>query len=320
VARVEVPSMGEFLEDVPSNWGKWGPDDEIGSLNYLTPAEVMRGIRHVKHGKVITLQRLINNPKGDPVSQGRTGARVSMLTDESSWDKDDAPRLPGDVHYADDYIETFLHGCGHCDALGHVWYGGKIWNGYDARTTIGEMRKAGVLPIAEKGVVGRGILLDMARYRGKAALEKGETFTHEDLEACAASQGVKIENRDILLVRTGFLDAFYEAGREQFYKDFNEPGLTYSLELVRWFQDMEIPNLVTDTISNETTLEPSSGVVLALHCALMRNLGVVLTEIIDLNRLAEDCAADNQWTFLYVAAPLKVVQATGSPVNPVVIK
>ena len=224
------------------------------------------------------------------------------------------------MHYADDYIETFLHGCGHCDALGHVWYGGKIWNGYDARTTIGGMRKAGVLPIAEKGVVGRGILLDMARYRGKAALEKGETFTHEDLEACAASQGVKIENRDILLVRTGFLDAFYEAGREQFYKDFNEPGLTYSLELVRWFQDMEIPNLVTDTISNETTLEPSSGVVLALHCALMRNLGVVLTEIIDLNRLAEDCAADNQWTFLYVAAPLKVVQATGSPVNPVVIK
>lgn len=172
MARVEVPSMGEFLEDVPSNWGKWGPDDEIGSLNYLTPAEVMRGIRHVKHGKVITLQRLINNPKGDPVSQGRTGARVSMLTDESSWDKDDAPRLPGDVHYADDYIETFLHGCGHCDALGHVWYGGNIWNGYDARTTIGGMRKAGVLPIAEKGVVGRGILLDMARYRGKAALEK----------------------------------------------------------------------------------------------------------------------------------------------------
>jgi kynurenine formamidase len=83
---------------------------------------------------------------------------------------------------------------------------------------------------------------------------------------------------------------------------------------------MEIPNLVTDTISNETTLEPNSGVVLALHCALMRNLGVVLTEIIDMNRLAEDCGADNQWTFLYVAAPLKVVQATGSPVNPVVIK
>lgn len=320
MARAAVPSMGEFLKDAPSNWGKWGSDDEIGSLNYLTPAEVMRGIRHVKQGKVITLQRLINHPKGDPVSQGRTQARMSMLTDESSWDKQGAPRLPGGVHYADDYIETFLHGCGHYDGLGHVWYDGKIWNGYDARTTVGGMRKAGVLPIAEKGVVGRGVLLDMARYRGKAALEKGETFTHEDLEACAASQGTKIENRDILLVRTGFLNAFYEVGREEFYEGFNEPGLTYSMELVRWFQGMEIPNLVTDTISNEVTFEPNSGVVLALHCALMRNLGVVLTEIIDLNRLAEDCAADNQWTFLYVAAPLKVAQGTGSPVNPVVIK
>jgi kynurenine formamidase len=320
MTQAKVPSMGEFLKDAPSNWGKWGPDDEIGSLNYLTPTEVMRGIRHVKQGKVMTLQRLINNPRGDPVSQGRTGARVSMLTDESSWDKEDAPQLPGGVHYADDYIETFLHGSSHYDALGHVWYDGKIWNGYDARTTVGGMKKASVLPIAEKGVVGRGILLDMAHYRGKAALGKGETFTHEDLKECAASQGTKIENHDILLIRSGFLNTFFEVSREEFYGDFNEPGLTYSLELVRWFQDMEIPNLVTDTIANEVTLEPNTGVVLSLHCALMRNLGVALTEIIDLNRLAEDCAADNQWTFLYVAAPLKVVEGTGSQVNPVVIK
>jgi kynurenine formamidase len=313
-------SMGEFLKDAPSNWGKWGPDDEIGSLNYLTPTEVIRGVRHVKQGKVITLQRLINNPGGDPVSQGRTEARVSMLTDESSWDKTEAPQLPGGVHYADDYIETFLHGSSHYDALGHVWCDGKIWNGYDARSTVGGMRKASVLPIAEKGVVGRGILLDMARYRGKAALAKGETFTYEDLQACAASQDTKIENRDILLVRTGFLNAFYEVRRKEFYEDFNEPGLTYSLELVRWFQDMEIPNLVTDTIANEVTVEPNTGFVLTLHCALMRNLGVSFTEIIDLNRLAEDCATDNQWTFLYVAAPLKVVAGTGSLVNPVVIK
>ena len=66
-----------------------------------------------------------------------------------------------------------MHGSSHYDALGHVWHGGKIWNGYDARTTVGGMRRASVLPIAEKGVVGRGILLDMAHYRGKAALEKG---------------------------------------------------------------------------------------------------------------------------------------------------
>jgi len=96
--------------------------------------------------------------------------------------------------------------------------------------------------------------------------------------------------------------------------------LVYSPELVEWFKDKEIPNLVTDTIANEVTTDPNTGVALTLHNALMRNLGVAFTEICDLEKLAEDCAADKRYTFLYVAAPLKITQATGSPVNPVVIK
>ncbi len=86
---------------------------------------------------------------------------------------------------------------------------------------------------------------------------------------------------------------------------------------MQWFQDKEIPNLVTDTIANEVTTDPESGVALPpLHNALMRNLGVVFTEIVWLEELAEACAADNRWSFLYVAAPLKVVSGTGAPVNP----
>lgn len=100
----------------------------------------------------------------------------------------------------------------------------------------------------------------------------------------------------------------------------SEPGLTYSPELVKWFQDMEIPNLVTDTIANEVTIDPVSGAALPLHNALMRNLGVALTEIAQLDPLAEDCARDGQYTFLYTAAPLKVMGGTGAPANPVVIK
>jgi kynurenine formamidase len=83
---------------------------------------------------------------------------------------------------------------------------------------------------------------------------------------------------------------------------------------------MEIPNLVTDTIANEVTMDPASGVALPLHNALMRNLGVTFTEIASLDKLAEDCAKDLQYTFLYVAAPLKIVGGTGAPVNPVAIK
>ena len=81
-----------------------------------------------------------------------------------------------------------------------------------------------------------------------------------------------------------------------------------------------MPNLVTDTIANEVTYEPGTGVALPLHCALMRNLGVALTEIAWLDDLADACAADGRWSFLYAAAPLKVVSGTGAPVNPIAIR
>ena len=93
----------------------------------------------------------------------------------------------------------FLQGSTQYDALGHVWYDGQLWNGYDARSTVDAMDKASVLPIAEKGVVGRGVLVDIARHRGKQWLDKGETFDHADLEEAAAAQGVTIEPHDILV-------------------------------------------------------------------------------------------------------------------------
>jgi kynurenine formamidase len=314
------PDLVDLLADAPSNWGKWGADDEVGALNYLGPEQVLAAVRLVSSGKVFTLQRLIGDPKGDPVWPGRTPAERIQVLDESNWDEGGSgPAYPGGLHYADDKIDAYLQGSTQYDALGHLWYGGKIYNGFDARTTVGGLDKASVQPIAERGIVGRAVLLDMARFRGKPTLDKGETFTHEDLLACAQAQGVEIQPRDILVVRTNFLQLFHEQG-ESFYEGFNEPGLVYSPELVRWFQDMEIPNLVTDTIANEVTMDPNNGVALVLHSALMRNLGVTLTEIADLEQLAADCAEDGRYAFLYVAAPLNIAKAAGSPVNPVAIK
>ena len=315
-----VPSLEDLLADSPTNWGKWGPDDEVGALNYLGPEQVLAAVRLVSSGKVFTLQRLIGDPKGDPVWPGRTPAVRTQVLDESDWDEGGkGAQYPGGLHYADDKIDAYLQGSTQYDALGHLWYGGKIYNGYDARTTVGGLDKASVEPIAQRGVVGRAVLLDMARFRGKETLDKGETFTHEDLLACAEAQGTPIQKRDILVIRTNFLQLFHEQG-EAFYEGFNEPGLVYSPELVQWFQEMEIPNLVTDTIANEVTTDPNNGVALVLHNALMRNLGVTLTEIADLEALAADCAEDGRYAFLYVAAPLKVAKAAGTPVNPVVIK
>lgn len=318
----EAPEMGELLRDAPKNWGKWGPDDEVGCLNYLDRDAVLRGVQEVRNGEVFTLQAQMGHPHGDPVFPGRESIQRENILDESSWapGKSGAPDFPGGMHYADDKAVIFLQGSTQYDALGHVWYNGQIWNGYDADTTVGGLDKASVLPIAERGVAGRAVLIDMARHRGKQYLEKGETFDHKDLEAAAEAQGTSISRRDILVIRTGFLSYFYSVSSEEFYNGFVEPGLTYSPQLVEWFQNMEIPNLVTDTIANEVTKDPVSGVMLPLHNALMRNLGVVLTEICSLDDLAEACSVDGRWTFLYTAAPLKVVQGTGAPVNPVVLR
>ena len=320
----DTPAIGALLgHDTPSNWGKWGPDDQVGCLNYLDAGEVLRGVRHVRSGEVHTLQVHMGRtePPGDPLWPGREGIERQNIVDESSWISGNGPEIAGGPHYADDKALLFLQGSTQYDALGHVWYDGRLWNGFDARSTIGALDKASVLPIAEKGIVGRGVLIDMARHRNKKWLERGETFDHADLEEAAKAQSVAIEPHDVLLIRTGWLKYWYELNDpETFYRDFVEPGLTYSRELVEWFQRMEVPNLVTDTIANEVTVEPETGVALPLHSALMRNLGVTFTEIAWLDDLADACAADGRWTFLYAAAPLKVVGGTGAPVNPIVIR
>jgi kynurenine formamidase len=315
-----APTLGELLKDAPTNWGRWGDDDEVGALNYLTVDEVLRGVKAVQQGKVFTLQVWMGDPEGDPTWPGRTGAQRWMVIDKGHYIGGKGPVFPGEIEYADDFLSMFLQGSTQYDALGHTWFGDKIYNGYDAKTTIGGLEKASVLPIAERGVVGHGLLVDVARHRGKDVLDKGETFTHEDLMAAAESQGASIEKHDILVVRTGWIGAFYRSDRSKFHEDFIEPGLTYSPELVEWFREMEIPNLVTDTIANEVTIDPKHGVALPLHVALMANLGVTFTEIASLDDLAADCAEDGQYGFLYAAAPLKVVGGTGAPVNPIVLK
>jgi kynurenine formamidase len=312
--------MKDLLAAAPRNWGRWGDEDEVGSLNFLTNLEVLRGARAIRQGKVFTCGEVIGHPKGDPLWPGRTGVKREMTVDKASYVRGDLPSLPGGAEFADDRIEMFLQGSTQFDALGHVWYDDKLWNGFPASGTNGGLKKASVLPIAERGVVGRGVLLDMAAYRGKAYLEKGDLFGLEDLLGCAAAQGIRLEKHDILCLRLGFLQLLHIQGPEVFYADFVEPGLTYSPELVDWFHDMEIPCLATDTISNETELDPAIGVQIPLHCALMRNLGIAFNEICNFERLAQDCHADGQWDFLYAAAPLKVHEGTGAPVNVLAIK
>lgn len=313
-------NLQTLLQDLPTNWGRWGDDDEIGCLNYLTPEEVLRGVAQVKSGKVFTLGVKMGAPGGDPVWPGRSGATRLMTQDRSHYTAGKLEPLKGGLEYADDYVTAFLQGSSQYDALGHTWYGDQIYNGYNADTTTGGMAKCGVDKLAERGIVGRGVLIDVARHRGKDALEPAETFGVEDLEAAAEAQGTEIQPHDNLLIRTGWLNIYYTQGKDKFYENFVEPGLTFSPKLVRWFHEKEIVSLSTDTIANEVTVEPETGIVLPLHAALMRNLGVLFSEILWFEELAKDCAEDGQWSFLYAAAPINVVGGTGAPVNPVVVK
>ena len=163
-------------------------DDEVGALNYLGPEQVLAAVRLVRTGKVFTLQRLIGDPKGDPVWPGRTPAERTQVLDEGDWDEGGkGPAFPGGLHYADDKIDAFLQGSTQYDALGPRLVRRqdleRLRRPDDGRRP-GQGQRRSRSP--QRGVVGRGVLLDMARFRGKDTLDKGETFTHEDLHRLRA--------------------------------------------------------------------------------------------------------------------------------------
>jgi kynurenine formamidase len=242
------------------------------------------------------------------------------VNDKSYYEAGIRSQLPGGAEYADDYLCTFLQGSTQCDALGHMWVDELLWNGYPAVSTVGRLRRASVDALGARGIVGRGVLLDIPLVFGTNQLTAGQAFGHEVLEQCARLEGVEIRQGDVLLVRTGWSVEFHRENPDVVSGSLQEPGLCYSSGLVDWFSRNEIASLVTDTFGNEVTTDPETGATGTLHIALMRNLGVIFTEMAALDALARDCRLDGQYEMLFVGAPLRVVGGSGAPINPVVIK
>jgi len=314
-------SYEKLLGNQPNNWGRWGKDDEIGCLNFLGPSEVLRGIRSIKKGKVFSLAVELGSPSGDPAWPDKFSGVKTMTQDRGFFMSKKLTPYSGQMEGTDDIITMYLHGTTHFDSLGHVWYGDKMWNNQDPMTTLGGLEKDSILPVANHGIVGSGVLLDLARYMKKDYLVQGETFGLDELLGCAKDQGMEIMKHDILIIRTGWLKVFYEKGRKAFFgDDLNEPGLTFSDTLAKWFYEKEIPVLGTDSLANETTYEPKTKLVLPLHAHFIRNLGILLNEILWLEELANDCANDKEYRFFYTAAPLKIRGGSGAPANPLAIK
>ena len=153
----ELKDMVEFLKGLPKNWGRWGANDEIGSLNFLTSAEVLRGVKAVQQGKVFMLGVPVARPEGDPLHPIRAQPIHTMTADEGFFISGRIKPFPGGLKYSDDVITMFPQGTTQYDAFGHAWYGEKLYNGFDPKTTIGGLQKCSIQPIAEHGVIGRGI-------------------------------------------------------------------------------------------------------------------------------------------------------------------
>lgn len=310
-----------LLKDAPTNWGRWGPDDELGALNLLDAPAVLDAVRCIRTGKVFTLGLQMASPTGDPVWPHRTPARRFNVHDRGTYLAGKDQAAIGGMEYADDLMVAHPQGTTHVDGLAHTWFAGRTYNGYPAESTIGGLAKASAEPIAAHGIVGRGVLVDLARARGVPNLAAHDGFGLPELCEVAEEEGVEIRPRDILLIRTGWIEMFYREGPEAFYgHPHHEPGMLFDESVPRWFRDLDIVGYATDTIGNEFTVQPATQLDSPLHASLMRNLGVAFMEMLRLDALAADCAADGQWDFLFAGSPLRIVAGTGAPMNPLAIK
>ncbi len=281
----------------PCNWGRWGDDDERGTLNLITPDLVMAAVRLVRRGVVVPLGASFG-PDG-PIApvRDRTWHIVRY-------------RLGPLTGVAEDVLITNTHAGTHVDALSHALLKGRMYNGFEVSehvTSSGITRNA----ISNvRAIVGRGVLLDVARHRGVDHLEMGDVIGPEELDECARRAGVALGQGDICLVRTGWYRLF-ETDRKRF--DEGWPGLSY--RAATWFHERGLAALGADTCAVDVIPGEDGVRPYGLHPRIINQQGGYLIEYLDLEELATQRTPE----FLFVAAPLVIEGAAGSPINPLAI-
>ena len=203
------------------------------------------------------------------------------------------------------------------DGLAHVFYDDLMYNGFPASDVGPKGAMHCSIDKMAKGIVGRGVLLDIARLKGVDWMQAGEVITPEDLDAAAAAQGVEVGSGDILYFRTGWRSKFKAEGNAAEFMA-GEPGL--GLACAQWLHDHEVAVIASDNWAVEVLPGENPNEVLDVHMVLIRDMGMTLGEILDLDELAEDCAADGVYEFFTTAPPIKFTNAVGSPINPLAIK
>ena len=299
------------------NWGKWGRDDELGTLNYVKPAERRKAAGLVKKGKSFSLG--LNFDQAGPQRTGWGGrfnpihTMLATGTDAVAGRHDKAG-----LRYADDMVTMPLQ-CGtQWDGLGHIFYGETMWNGYDARLVDSTGAKKNGIHKARAGMIGRGVLLDIPRFKGGDYLEDGYGIGNDDLDACARAQGVKIKPGDFVIVRTGQMEQCLARGDWGAYAAGDAPGLRF--ETAEWIHRKQIAAICLDTWGCEVRPNESTEAFQPWHWIVIPMIGIWMGEIFYLKDLAADCAKDGVYEFLFCAPVLPITGAVGSPINPIVLK
>jgi kynurenine formamidase len=300
------------LAKAVNNWGRWGPDDQRGTLNFITDDVVRRAAGLVRDGNVISLALPLSED-GPQLGfvRGRTNPEHRMIAVHELMGGDDVDG----VRFNDDAVSMGLQAATHWDGLSHVSYAGRMWNGVDPA----EVDEAGAhqLGVETYGpLVSRGVLLDLACAAAVDRLEGGLALTRAHLETAEEMAGVRVEAGDIVLLRTGQMQLL-QAGDKLGYA-ISTAGP--SMETVEWFHERSVAAVATDNLSFEVYPGEVDGLALPVHMLHIVEMGLVQGQNFDLETLAAACAADGRYEFLLVAAPEPFRAACGAPVVPVVIK
>jgi kynurenine formamidase len=277
-------------ESSPPAWGRWGADDERGALNRLTPEATLRGLATVRSGTAVSLAVPLKAGQG-PIAGRRAPLQHFMVRDGGDYAAGLAERGFG---FADDCVVLSTHANTHLDALAHVWQDRRMWNGHpaDLVTSRGAQR-CGIDRVGP--VVTRGIVADLAGPAGPCRDDQHAVTADELRDAVQATQ-CQPEPGDALLVRTGWLSRW-------------QP------DCADWIDDQGFVLVGADNIAVEAGPSPDPDDAAPLHVELIRNRGIYLMELLDL----EDLVTWQRPEFLLVIAPLPLVGGVGSPVNPVAV-
>jgi kynurenine formamidase len=297
-----------------SNWGRWGADDQQGTLNLVDEDAVRRGIAAARQGRVFSLAIPFDGtgPQWDNVNMPhRTNAALRTHTVNMSFTGD-----ARDFTTSDDSFDMGSQAATHWDALSHVGYEGILYNNVPDSVVSAESGAA-KLGIEHFGpVVTRGVLLDVARLHGVDHFDVNYAVTGDDLEQCASKAGVRVTAGDALLLRTGQMH-FLRTGDKKRYSAVS-PGL--STQSIEWLHDNDVAAVATDTMTFEVYPPENPRVFMPVHMIQLRDMGLAQGQNWHLDDLAADCAGDGQYDVLLCATPLPLTHAVGAPVVPTAVK